>query len=485
MTEAAKYNGNPIVKTGRLNRRQFLAVAAAGAGSLAWSERSDSPGGAARPNILLIVSDQQHWQALGVVDPFFDTPNLDRLARSGARFTEAFCTTPQCSPSRSSIYTGFYPHKTAVIGNVGSTDHRGERLQGLPQYFETLGSRLQSAGYRTGYYGKWHLSNVRYFAAHFDDEALDGDEHEGATEGALAFLEARAQQPGSPFALCVNYINPHDVYAFSKAEVSSALGLPSIPAPHPGSWPETFAGKPAPQRRFVTEDQGTFLWGKPDAYWEQYRVFYREKCRLLDEQAGRVLDRLDTLGLAEDTIVVFTSDHGDMDTHHRLIFKGPFMYEHLVRVPLIIRVPARYGGVGGEIAGFALGVDILPTLCDFAGAPLSRSDGYSWRGALTHSGPAPSRGYVVAEYYNKQRWVNPIRMIRTRDFKYTRYVDHGEELYDLRNDPDEMVNHAADGAFQDTKRGLASALRQWMTENGDTAFDGYWATNRDGTRYRG
>lgn len=471
------------MKTPKLNRRELLVVAAAGAGNWAWGERSVSAGRTAKPNILLIVSDQQHWQALGVVNPFFDTPNVDRLAKSGVRFTDAFCTTPQCSPSRSSIYTGFYPHKTTVIGNVGSTDHHGERLPGLPQYFETLGSRLQAAGYHTGYYGKWHLENDQHFAAHFDEEALDGDEHEGATAGALAFLEARAQQPGTPFALCVNYINPHDVYAFVEVAAQPDLGLPNFRAPRPDSWSETFAGKPDPQQRYMTADEGKCLRDKPEAYWEQYRVFYREKCRLLDEQAGCVLDKLEALGLAEDTVVVFTSDHGDMDTHHRLIFKGPFMYEHVVRVPLIVRVPARHGGVRGEIEGFALGVDILPTLCDFAGAPLTKCDGQSWRNALTHSGPAPSRDYVVAEYYNKQKWVNPIRMIRTQDFKYNYYIDHGEELYDLKNDPDEMVNRAGDAAFRETKRLLANTLREWMTDNKDAAFEDYWATNRDGTLY--
>jgi len=313
---------------------------------------------------------------------------------------------------------------------------------------------------------------------------LDGDAQDGATRKALAYLQDRAAYPEQPFALCVNYINPHDIYHFKRMGKREQINPPSIPVPRPASWTEDFAGKPAPQRRFMTEDQGEYMLGKPDVFWERYREFYREKCRLVDGQVGRVLDRLEALGLHDNTIVVYVSDHGDMDTNHRLIYKGPFMYEHLVRVPLMVRVPKAIGGVGPqELDEFALQTDILPTLCDFAGADPGLTDGFSLRGALTRARPMPSRDYVVSEYFNKQKWVNPIRMIRTRAFKYNRYLEHGEELYDLENDPHELVNLAHDPGFRKQKDELATQLREWRAAQGDTAFDTYWPTNRDGTRY--
>ncbi|MHC4569830.1 MAG: sulfatase-like hydrolase/transferase, partial [Planctomycetota bacterium] len=135
-----------------ISRRRFvkrtLATGTALATGLIENGLADNKN--ARPNILLIFSDQQHWRAMGFLDSFFDTPHLDALAGESVVFENSFCTTPQCSPSRSSLLTGFYPSKTEVIGNVGAAG--GKQLAQ-----ETIGSELQSAGYRTGYFGKWHL----------------------------------------------------------------------------------------------------------------------------------------------------------------------------------------------------------------------------------------------------------------------------------------------------------------------------------------
>jgi arylsulfatase A-like enzyme len=430
----------------------------------------------------VVTSDQQHWQAWGGADPFFDTPNMDRLARGSTVFQNAFCTTPQCSPSRASLYTGLYPHRTGVIGNLGSVGHLGQRIGALPARLETLGSRLGAAGYHTGYFGKWHLGNAQHFRTHFDASNLDGDDREGATEQALEFLD-EAQQPGTgPFALFVSYINPHDVYGVNEPARRAAWAASSATVPHPASWSETFVGKPAPQRRFMVEDQGRFIRGQPDALWEQYRLFYREKCRLFDLELGRVLDALEQRGLAGNTVVVCTSDHGDMDTHHQLIYKGPFMYEHLVRVPLIIRMPRAAGPRHAAADPLVLLTDVLPTLCELGGADPGETDGTSLVPWLTGQGRGKSREYVVGQYYNKQHWVNPIRMLRTRTFKYTRYIDHGEELYDLKNDPEELVNLARDPDYQRRKKELSGELERWRIEHGDTEFETCWSTNLDGSR---
>ena len=468
-----------------VGRREFLWTAAA-AGATAVSGCASLEGGHAdtRPNILLFCTDQQHWQALGKADPTFNTPHIDRLADEGVRFTSAYCTTPQCSASRSSLYTGFYPHKTTVIGNIGSINHLGEPIEGLPDTFETIGSRLRNVGYHTAYTGKWHLGNHDAFKSHFDIPSLDSDPRDGATAEAIASLDARAGDRAKPFALFVNYVNPHDIYQFRKLSEQGEHPFMVDTRSRPATWGETFEGKPPPQKRFMTDDQGACIWGKSDPWWDQYQALYREKCRLVDAQVGRVLGRLRELGLEENTIVVFTSDHGDMDTNHRLIFKGPFMYDHMVRVPLIIRVPERFGGVPPCLVDdFVVLTDIVPTLCDFAQAYGADTDGISLQPGLIGHGLWPQRDFVISQYYNKQRWVNPIRMIRIRGLKYNRYIDHGEELYNLQNDPEEMVNLAEDPGYQDVKHELGSVLRRWMRSQGDTAFDGYWSTNRDNTRF--
>ena len=465
-----------------ISRRNFLK---AGAASLALGGCRTVSGPdpkARRPNVVFIVSDQQHFQALGAVDPFFDTPNLDALAAEGTLFTRAFCTTPQCSASRSSMYTGYYPHRTSVIGNIGSVCHTGEKIAGLPPGTRTLGALLGEAGYHTGYYGKWHLGRKEHFSAQYDESALNGNAHNGATRQAVRYLEARADAPGQPFALCVNYINPHDIYHFKRLATQGELGPPEEDVPLPPSWAEDFAGKPKPQEQFMTDDQGEYMYRLPKRYWQQYRLFYREKCRLVDGQVGELVAALKRLGLHENTVVVYVSDHGDMDTQHHCIYKGPFMYEHMVRVPLLVRVPERFGGRPGRRTGeMVSGVDLLPTLCALTGAsPPGDAPGRSLLPLATGAGRYTSREYVVSEYYNKQKWVNPIRMIRTARYKYNRYRLYGEELYDLENDPHELVNLAKDPGYAAVKHELAGELQNWQAARGDTEFAQLPPTTRDG-----
>ena len=461
-----------------MDRRAFLKTAAAG---VMAAQQAQGETETARPNIVVITTDQQHWQAFGAADPFFETPHIDALAKSGTVFRSAFCTTPQCSASRSSLYTGFYPHTTQVIGNTNAVDHHGKAIAGLPTRFETLGSRLKEGGYHTAYFGKWHLGNKAHFATHFDQSDLDGEAHDGASKSAIRYLRERRAHADRPFALFVNYVNPHDIYAFGRLGRKATIDPPSLDVPHPESWSESFAGKPPCQERFMREDQGAYMYGKPDVFWERYREFYREKCRLVDAQVGKILRELERGGLAEDTLVVFTSDHGDMDTQHRLIYKGPFMYEHMVRVPLMIRTPKQAAPKATE--DFAVLTDIMPTLCAFAGLDCADSHGRSLHPFLTGAGTMPEREFVIGQYYNKQKWVNPIRMIRTKSLKYNRYLSHGEEFYDLVNDPHELVNLARDAGYGKRKAALGAELDRWMIDHGDRDFANYWCTNRDGSRY--
>ena len=333
----------------RTTRKNFIRTALGGAGALAAISTPIGPGlfrglkglSSPKPNILFIFSDQQHWQALGFKDPFFETPNLDALAAGGVVFENSFCTTPQCSPSRSSLLTGNYPSKTGVMGNIGAAG-------GSSLAEKTIGARLKKAGYRTGYFGKWHLGSEAIANAGWDEEWKRIGDRE-VTRRAVKFLEA-CKYADKPFALFLSYNNPHDIYHF-RPDRDRAKG----PVILPESWHrETFAGKPAIQKQFMTEDQGTKIWGHEQAVWEAYREFYREKVRLYDTEVGQVLRALKDSGLEEETVVFASSDHGDMDTHHKLIFKGPFMYEQMVRIPLIVRMPGALGGGGPRrIADFA------------------------------------------------------------------------------------------------------------------------------------
>jgi arylsulfatase A-like enzyme len=443
----------------RISRRQFLTFAGAGALS-ELEQRSSLAAPAGRPNLVVMFSDQQHWQALGCVDKFFETPNLDRLAAVATLFDRSFCTTPQCSPSRSSLMTGLCPSKTGVMGNIGAAGGNNLRQK-------TIGAMLQECGYHTAYFGKWHLGGNPVGNAGWGEEWKQQKDPE-VTRRAVEFLTGKGRHQ-QPFALFVSYLNPHDVYQFRPG----TKDVSALHVPLPESWRrENFQGKPSVQKEFMIADQGRKIWGRPQTDWEEYRDFYQRKVALYDAEAGQVLRALRKNGLWENTIVFASSDHGDMDTNHKLIFKGPFMYEHMVRIPLIVRVPSAYGG-GRPVRVMdydAVNVDIVPTVLDFAGVPAIPSDGLSLKPVLTGKGPMRKRDFVIGQYYSKQHWVNPIRMIRTADFKYTRYVEHGEELYDLKNDPEEIVNLANDAGYARRKKTLRAELDHWIATNQDPFY---------------
>lgn len=426
-------------------RRQFLG-SALGAAAAA---RAAAP----QPNLLLVISDQQHWRACGFEDPFFRTPAMDAFAREATVFENSFCSTPQCSPSRSSIFTGLYPTTTRVRGNVGMTG-------GEPLRLSTFAPALRQAGYQTAYFGKWHLGDEPAARAGWQEFDKRQDD-EITTRNALEFLRGRKDST-QPFALVVCYNNPHDVYEYRPGAAKPDPATPLPASCHPGA----LSAKPAPQLRFLTGDQGRRIHGQPADEFRVYREVYREKVRLYDEGLAQVLGALEESGHKNRTLAVVTSDHGDMDAHHGLIWKGPFMYEQMVRVPLMIRGP----GIAArrEAHHHAVNIDLTPTLLDYAGAPAARIHGVSLRPLLEGSRKFRHRRTVFAEYHGKQKWTEPIRMVRTEEWKYTRYRGGGfEELYDLRSDPGEQFNLAGSPAAQNRRRALRSQLERWMKAHND------------------
>ena len=425
-----------------------------------------------KPNILLILSDQQHYQARGLEDASFKTPSLDELARQSRVFSQAFVTAPQCSPSRASIYTGLYPHKTGIPGNTGSTLADGSKITGLNEGIRTAGSYFKEAGYFTGYIGKWHLGPVGNHRQDYDVGAFDtirgGDDttDEEKTRKALEFL---AQVPGDqPFALFLNYVGPHNIYDYGwkhppepLPELAKNMTLPD------SYYREDFSTKPAAQQLYMETGPVRRFLQAGEITWKSYRGYYRRRVRHFDEQLGRVLQALKARHLEQNTIVIVTSDHGDMDTQHRLVYKGPFMYEPLVRVPLLIRVPRAYGGLpAGTDDGLTVNVDLLPTMLEFAGLQPQGLDGHSLVARLTGKNNA-APDFVISQYQNKQKWNHPMRMICTQRYKYVDHLVGMDELYDLRNDPEELVNLARDTSSADLREALSQRLKKWLEQQQD------------------
>lgn len=434
----------------QLTRRELLATGTAlGAATVLPGRRL------VRPNILFLCSDQQHWEALGHVDPFFVTPNLDRLAAAGTRFPNAFCTTPQCSPSRSSMVSGRYPHRTGIQNNYGLPG--GKKFVG-----RTIGHYLQATGYRTAWFGKWHLGQEEHLLSEWNLWSFTEDDRRTAKQ-AKDYLREQSDST-QPFALFVSLLEPHGILKFKAADEEA----PDFEVPFDESFEkEDLSAKPPCQAHFE-KYHCTKVSGKPLEVWRKFRARYRRLVEELDENVGIVLGALEDAGLAENTIVVFTSDHGEMDTNHRLIFKGPFLYEHLVRIPAIVRLPESLGGVPGRVVSdhHLVNVDFVPTLLDFAGADPIETDGVSLRPALLGESHEP-RTTVIAQFHGKKTWICPARMIRTSTRKYVRYTNGWEELYDLERDPGELVDLSKSEEYAADKQLLATELEAWMTANDD------------------
>lgn len=425
-----------------------------------------------RPNIVVVLTDQQQGAMLGCAGaPGLHTPAIDRLATEGTRFSRAFCTTPQCSPSRSSLLTGLYPHRTGVRSNIPDTTFGPPQLPtNLPQ----LGQVLRDADYQTAYFGKWHLGTANnpdtdpraYGFAHYVATRLHSQAESEDDLAAEAADYLRAYRGSEPLLLVASFNDPHGVYALPRVRESLASDSFTPPA----SFSDDLSGKPSPQRIYRDEDQPADL-PLDDATARRYLAWYARMVERADGYLARILGAIDDhAALSANTIIVFASDHGDLAGAHRLPFKGPCMYEELIRVPFLISGPTVVAGaVRHELVTLA---DLFPTLCDFAGIPVPADlDGQSLAPLLRAGGETvPWRDAVIGQYHGKQRWSCPIRMIRTATHKFTIYRTGERELYDLVQDPHEMDNLAGAPTHTALEEELASRLYAWMDEHGDAFF---------------
>lgn len=418
-----------------------------------------------RPDLALLLTDQQSGDALGIAGaPGLRTPAMDALAREGVRFTQAFCATPQCSPSRAALVTGRYPHRTGVVGNV--QDGLGQPPAGmsgpLDRKLPNLGSHFRSAGYQTAYFGKWHLGGQPSDYGFEISVSPAGDEQ--VTGRVLEFLKSRKDP--RPLLLIVSWLNPHEIYGANRAAPAS----PRAEVRAPASARDDLQLKPLPQRQFLNEDQGKPYRAYTPEAWRRYRSYYYRLIEDVDAQMGSVVKSL--RAGSPEALVLFSSDHGDLQGAHGLPYKGPAMYEELVRVPFLLSWP---GHVQPAVRDDLISnLDVLPTFCAAAGIKLP--DGIHGRSLLSRGAP---RDAVIGEYYGKQDWRVPSRMVRTRDWKYVRTLQYGEELYDLRSDPSETKNLAGEPQSAGHLKELSTRLDRWMQETGDP-FPTWNVTDRKG-----
>jgi choline-sulfatase len=413
---------------------------------------------------MLLCSDQQQAHALGAVDDSFRTPHLDRLADRGTLFTGCHSTHPQCSPARSSLVTGLYPHQTGMY-TLPDWDP-GPLDPSLP----SVARSFRDAGYETAYAGKWHLGGDparfgwtttmnAYPASDSPAETPAAEEmsaHEATMdvithERAVEYLDAHGGE--DPFFLTVSFSLPHPEFyedpAFSNWYERDAVPLPE-------SFDDDLADKPAFHRERALGSEGDLS----EAEVRDIRYRYRTIVSRLDDHVGRVLDGLEANGLRDDTVVLFTSDHGDMQGAHRLNKKGVIAYDEILRVPLILDVPDRTSR-RDRISDLCSWISIPSTLLDAAGLSMDAVGGESLLSAFDRTAP-PSDEAVFFEHKYAYWGEHPYRGVRTCDWKYIEYLsDDTDELYQMGDDPHELDNLAGDPDYADVETELREKVRNW------------------------
>ena len=502
-------------------------VLSAWAATTAPAEASAKP-----PNVLLIMCDQLTASTLGCYGGPVPTPHIDRLAREGVLFTQATCPTPFCSPTRASMITGRYPHAHGIVVNCRQGKPQATS-PGVTTADQTTERRLNELGYETHHYGKWHLFGDRlpYYTDTYnvDEEYLQEmsavfervrqtpreDWMEWYVWALPVTLSPAVREPGrklaeqwksrsfADFVLKMGRLDlpPGQCFDVRVADLTErrlrdlgGRGRPfmvtcSFNGPHdpnvvPSPYYEAFdpakielpANRNVRESRFEKDWSRQIITGLGEPGLREFLRIYYGTIQLLDDQVGRVLAALEATGQADNTIVAFTADHGDMAGGHGMVWKSTeAFYDETVRVPLIIRAPGRLKPGRSELVTDL--TDLSPTLLELCGQPpLARTQGQSLVPFVTGAGdPAKARRYAFSERIKAHapdtRELGPgstgTFMIRGQGWKYIRYpgpkAQQNEFLYHLAEDPGETRNLAANPAAAEKRRELSRELDAWLT----------------------
>jgi arylsulfatase A-like enzyme len=475
-----------------------------------------------RPNVIIITTDQQRYDSVRINgSDFMHTPNMDRLGREGAQFTNAYCPNPVCTPSRVSIMTGqqlsrhgsfnigTYPPETStflshILREQGYRTHHIGKAHWYPWGADNAETRKPDedgtpfrdfAGFETaelsvghatwgiqGHYAVWlkrhgadpkSFKLKRLFEKDYNetgDWELPARLHSGTwlAERAIEFLNNHDRS--QPFYLNLGFQDPHHPHVV-PFDFTNRVDPDRVPLPCssceddqevPDHIPHFRAGTLIESRfngRFEMAGNGRYAWGPyfQDAEKSRMtRAYYYSMVQLIDEQLGRILDVLDELGLTDNTLVIFTSDHGEMLGDHGIGQKGPLTYDGVTHVPLFMRYPR--GFKPGTVAENVSLTDIAPTVLAFAGIDDGiRRDGMSLRGRLVDGDQLPRSGIRI-EYKEEPNRIR-YKCWVTDEWKLAVYASEAfGELYNRMQDPGEQRNLFHDPAYRDVKAKLLLEL---------------------------
>jgi N-acetylglucosamine-6-sulfatase len=444
---------------------------------------------ALRPNFVVVLLDDARWDDIHCGgQPFVQTPNIDRIAREGAQFRNAFVTSPLCSPSRACFLTGQYPHTNGILDNTDRSP--------LSHKLDTFPRHLQRAGYETAFIGKWHMGvddsprpgfdhwvgfpgQGTYFDPVFNingnREKFRGYTTDLLSDQAVNFL---SRPHAKPFLLYLPLKAVHpELTQNADGSVNDLSASKFVPAERHKN---LYAGLPVPHRpnvrRTPTEKPALmqpvpgFPQLGPDTGTSDETI--RDRLRMLtavDEGIGRMLDVLRRNGELDNTVFIFTSDEGYFYGEHGLSVERRLALEESIRIPLLIRYPGKVMA-GSKPAEMALNIDLAPTILDMAGVPVPQGvQGKSLVPVLQGRAKNWRKSFLIEHSSDKvfprvEHW--GYQAVRTTRWKYIRYTELNgmDEFYDLEKDPYEMKNlihsPAAADALQDARKELARLLRE-------------------------
>ena len=425
------------------------------------------------PNIVLIMTDQHQAKALSIAGNLnVKTPNLDKLAKTGTRFPNTYVTFPLCVPSRSSIFTGQLPHNLAVNSNA-----KGDNTMRKQDRENSLGNVLKKAGYDCAYGGKWHAHEAEIpNDLGFDKIADFGDIP--LAKKTIDYLKTRKNKT-QPFFLVASFDNPHNICEFARNQPLPYGNIPEVPLDKTPGLPLNFEKSSTFPEALEIEQTAnkkvypTQNYTKED--WRNYRYTYYQLVEKVDKEIGKIIDELDNLNLRENTVIIFTSDHGDGNASHSWNQKTA-LYQESINVPFIINYKREKSSKEKiNTSLISNGLDLYPTILDFAEIEIPEELlGKSIKPIINNQKKNIIRDFVVTEtkFEGKQAYGTTGRTIIGAKFKYILYSwgKNREQFFDLENDALEMNNLVASTKYQTELDNYRQKLMDWCTKTNDTKF---------------
>lgn len=455
------------------------------------------------PNIIFIITDQQRYDTINALGfPHVDTPNLDRLVKEGISFDQCHITAASCAPARASLFTGFYPHTTGILKNADSWRRSWIELLAANDYRCVNVGKMHSYPYHTplGFHERYVVENKdryleeRYYFDEWDkglrarglvkqqreqyrtlpdyrerlgafEWELPEDTHSDVFVGQMAKWWIETYPKTEPLFLEIGFPGPHPPYdpVLRYAEPYLKRELPLMEVTD-----EEIASQPPPLQQMrihnteVDHDSVVHQLNPTHEQRQRQRAYYLANVTMIDEQVGQIIDALDAKGYLDNSVIIFTSDHGDCLTDHGHSQKWT-MYDLITRIPMIVWAPNKYKG-GRTVDALCQQMDIGPAILELAGVEvpamleakslLPALESENWKG----------RDYLFAEQARDGilQGTDFMTMVRNRDWKLVHFLDEPfGQLFDLKHDPDEVKNLWEDPEHQAKKAELLAVLREW------------------------